>query len=78
MDRTRPRLTAEGAARSGRRSPANLTGSDLRARCEHYTSLARAQEAAGDRIEAERSYQQADHYRRMLNDVRPDQNHAPA
>lgn len=69
MDRTRPRLIAGGTARSGQRLPARPAGSDLQARWELYTKLARTQEAAGDRIEAERSYQQADHYRRMLNDA---------
>jgi len=69
MDRTRQRLTAGGTARSGRRLPARPAGSDLQARWELYTKLARTQEAAGDRIEAEHSYQQADHYRRLLNDT---------
>lgn len=40
---------------------------DLQARYDRATALARGHEAAGDRIAAERFYQQADHYRRILN-----------
>ncbi|MCU4178106.1 DUF4167 domain-containing protein [Bosea sp. BH3] len=69
MDRTRPRLTAGRSARPGGHPPTRPATSDMRARCEHYMRLAQAQEAAGDRIEAERCYQQADHYRRLINEA---------
>lgn len=43
------------------------TSCDLRSRYERALALARGYEAAGDRIAAERFFQQADHFRRLLN-----------
>jgi len=40
---------------------------DLQARYERALILARGSEMIGDKVEAERLYQQADHYRRLLN-----------
>lgn len=40
---------------------------DLQARYERTLILARGSEMIGDKVEAERFYQQADHYRRLLN-----------
>lgn len=40
---------------------------DLQARYERTLTLARGSEMIGDKVEAERFYQQADHYRRLLN-----------
>lgn len=42
-------------------------GSDLRARYDRAVALARGYEAIGDKVDAERFYQQADHFRRLLN-----------
>ncbi|MGX1744269.1 DUF4167 domain-containing protein [Bosea sp. NPDC055353] len=42
-------------------------GSDLQARHDRAAALARGFEAAGDKVAAERFYQQADHFRRLLN-----------
>ncbi len=53
--------------KSGANVPSRLAGSDLQTRYERCVNLARTREAAGDRIEAERLYQQADHYRRLMN-----------
>lgn len=39
----------------------------LQARYERTLTLARGSEMIGDKVEAERFYQQADHYRRLLN-----------
>lgn len=52
------------ATTQGRGQPASC---DLQARYEHCLALARERETARDIIEAERLYQQADHYRRLLN-----------
>ena len=41
--------------------------SDLRARYERTLIRARGSEMIGDTVEAERLYQEADHYRRLLN-----------
>lgn len=52
-----------------RRSPAvKRPGPDLRTRYDHAVALGRGYEAAGDEIEAQRCYQQAEHYCRLLND----------
>lgn len=40
---------------------------DSRASYEQYLSLAKAKALAGDQIEAERYYQCADHYHRLMN-----------
>jgi len=40
---------------------------ELQARYERTLILARGSEMIGDKVEAERFYQQADHYRRLLN-----------
>lgn len=40
---------------------------DLQARYERALILAHGSEMIGDKVEAERLYQQADHYRRLLN-----------
>ncbi|MGO4171915.1 DUF4167 domain-containing protein [Bosea sp. TAF32] len=40
---------------------------DIRAHFERAMGSARKREATGDRVEAERFYQQADHFRRLLN-----------
>jgi hypothetical protein len=52
-----------------RRHPlGSRTGPDLRRRYERAMVLARGCETIGDKVEAERFYQQADHFRRLLND----------
>lgn len=43
------------------------TGSDLRARYDSAVTRAQGCEATGDKVDAERFYQQADHFRRLLN-----------
>lgn len=48
-----------------RRIPTEKPGSDLQALYDR--ALARGFEAAGDKVDAERFYQQADHFRRLLN-----------
>jgi hypothetical protein len=40
---------------------------DLQARYDRTLTLARGSEMSGDKVEAERFYQRADHYRRLLN-----------
>ncbi|WP_454654292.1 DUF4167 domain-containing protein [Bosea beijingensis] len=40
---------------------------DLQMRHDRALARARAFEAAGDKVDAERFYQQADHFRRLLN-----------
>lgn len=42
-------------------------GPSAQANYERYLALARAKALAGDRIEAERHYQHAEHYLRLLN-----------
>lgn len=42
-------------------------GVGLRTRYDRALALARGCEVMGDRVEAERFYQQADHLRRLLN-----------
>lgn len=39
----------------------------LQARYDRMLALARGSEMIGEKVEAERFYQQADHYRRLLN-----------
>ncbi|HEV2510161.1 DUF4167 domain-containing protein [Bosea sp. (in: a-proteobacteria)] len=41
-------------------------GSSAQANYERYLALAKAKALAGDRIEAERCYQYAEHYLRMI------------
>jgi len=50
-----------------RRNPTEKPGSDLQARYDRALALARGFETAGDKVDAERFYQQADHFRRLLN-----------
>lgn len=55
-------------AAAGRRNPTEKpAASDLQARYDRALALARAFEAAGNNVDAERHYQQADHFRRLLN-----------
>lgn len=54
-----------------RRTPTEKPGSDLEARHARALALAWAFEAAGDKVDAERFYQQADHFRRLLNSKAP-------
>lgn len=42
-------------------------GSDLQACFARAVALARGYEAIGEKVDAERFYQQADHFRRLLN-----------
>lgn len=42
---------------------------NLQARYERTVILAGGSEMFGDKVEAERFYQQADHYRRLLNNL---------
>ncbi|WID97445.1 DUF4167 domain-containing protein [Bosea vestrisii] len=55
--------------RSGPRADAAQTrrGATPQASYERYLALAKAQALAGDRIEAERNYQYAEHYHRLIN-----------
>ena len=53
--------------RDTQHQPKRQAGTDLQARYERSLALARARETAGDKVDAERFYQQADHYRRLLN-----------
>ncbi|QEL24829.1 DUF4167 domain-containing protein [Bosea sp. F3-2] len=53
--------------RDGRNQAEGQMACDLQARYDRLTVLARGFEAVGDKIDAERHYQQADHYRRLLN-----------
>ena len=50
-----------------RRNPTGKQGSALQARYDRALALARGLEAAGDKVDAERFYQQADHFFRQLN-----------
>lgn len=56
-------------ARPGRRADATRAkpGSSAQASYERYLALARAKAHAGDRIEAERYYQHAEHYHRLIH-----------
>lgn len=56
---TRPGPRAD-AAQPGR-------GATPQANHERYLALARARTLAGDRVEAERYYQYAEHYQRLIN-----------
>ena len=62
--KTTLRLFKERGARSQAREQ---TSCDLRSRYERALAMAQGYEAAGDRIAAERLFQQADHLRRLLN-----------
>jgi len=55
-------------APSGARTSAALAGRGVspQANYERYLALARAKALAGDRIEAERYYQYAEHYLRLI------------
>lgn len=55
--------------RSGPRADAAQArpGSNPRASYERYLALAKAKALAGDPIEAERYYQYAEHYQRLIN-----------
>lgn len=53
--------------RDRRNQPARRSGPDIRMRLDRALALGRGYEAVGDKVEAERFYQQADHYRRLLN-----------
>lgn len=69
---TRPSRTAafdDRFTRSGPRADAAQTkqGSNPRANHERYLALAKAKALAGDSIEAERYYQHAEHYQRLIN-----------
>lgn len=55
------------AVRDARHAVAKGAACDLHARYQRAVALARGCEAIGDHVEAERFYQQADHYRRLLN-----------
>ena len=50
-----------------RRIATKTPGSDLQARYDRALALARGFEAAGDKVDAEGFYQQADHFHRLLN-----------
>jgi hypothetical protein len=50
----------------GRSFPKN--GQSVRTNYERYLALARAQTLAGDQIEAENSYQHAEHYFRTMSE----------
>lgn len=69
---TRPSRAAafdNRSTRPGPRADAAQTkpGSSLQASRERYLALAKAKALAGDRIEAERYYQYAEHYQRLMN-----------
>lgn len=55
--------------RSGPRADAAQTrrGASPQANYERYLALAKARALAGDQIEAERYYQYAEHYHRLIN-----------
>lgn len=62
------KLTHRKLLEAGKRCPTERpAGSDLRTQYDRAIALARGCEAIGDRVEAERFYQQADHYRRLLS-----------
>lgn len=54
--------------RDRRTPPTRGSGPDIRTRFDRALALGHGYEAVGDKVEAERFYQQADHYRRLLND----------
>ncbi|MCV9941032.1 DUF4167 domain-containing protein [Boseaceae bacterium BT-24-1] len=69
---TRPSRTAafdNRFTRPGPRTDAAQTkqGSTPRASYERYLALAKAKALAGDRVEAERYYQYAEHYHRLMH-----------
>jgi hypothetical protein len=55
------------AATTRRKPTEKPAASDLQARYDRALALARGSEATGDKVAAERFYQQADHFRRLLN-----------
>lgn len=69
MTTHQPTTSHSRAARSDRRAAALRTkpGASAQANCERYRTLAEARALAGDRIEAERCYQHAEHYQRLIN-----------
>lgn len=69
MTTHRPMTSKNRAPRSeGRAAPRRtMPGASAQANCERYRTLAEARARAGDRIEAERCYQHAEHYQRLLN-----------
>jgi hypothetical protein len=68
MNTRRPRNTAAGARTEPRAPRGPLSQSALHQSYERSLALAQAKALAGDRIEAERHYQQAEHYLRSLQE----------
>lgn len=61
-------LNHRGRPAAARRIPAEKpVRSDLQARHDRAVALAKGFEAIGDTVAAERFYQQADHFLRLLN-----------
>lgn len=61
-------LNHRGRPSAARRIPAEKPAhSDLQTRFKRAIALAKGFEAIGDMVAAERFYQQADHFRRLLN-----------
>lgn len=71
MTKRRPGTTPSDnrPARSGQRADSTQPrrGATPQASYERYLALARARAIAGDRIEAERYYQYAEHYHRLIS-----------
>lgn len=65
---SRPASPGNRFSRSGSRKSAVRTSS-AQASHERYLALARAKALAGDLIEAERYYQYAEHYHRLMKDA---------
>jgi hypothetical protein len=55
-------------AADNRRQPSPGRRTTPKARYEAYLTLARAEALAGDRIEAERHYQHAEHFHRLMTE----------
>lgn len=61
-------LNHRGRPAAARRMPAEKpAGSELQTRFNRAVALGKGFEAIGDTVAAERFYQQADHFRRLLN-----------
>lgn len=69
MTTSQPKPAANRASLSGGRSTprAAKPGAGAQASYERYLAMAKAKALAGDRIEAERYYQYAEHYHRLIS-----------
>ena len=69
MNTRRTRNTAAGARQEPRTPRGTTSRAALHQGYERCVALAHAKALAGDRIEAERHYQQAEHYLRSLQEL---------